>query len=376
MQEPFRYRRTVRCAVTLALVMALAVQTGLVIAANADEPATSSEETWENVSEAFTKEIGADDITPAYLNRCQGMIVTPIGDIVIQTSTKGICVSRDQGATWSVVADNNLTGRCEHGFAFSIAYPYDGRMAFFSFDGGPWGTSGGMSLDGAKTWKPFTKVQRGWEFGDVDWNARDPQTVYGVTHEPYYSLLSDDGGKSWRRLDKDETGSNTKYSVGLIDAKTLTRYNPSKDGGIIELSEDAGQTWTQVAADYRVTGRSLVHYGRKAYWTTSQGVITSTDGKKWTLTGEGAERSSYGPYFGSSDQEFVVVTDKQFLKTEDGGKTWSPIAKVYKAPDIFKGMPAYSFFGWDSKHDILYASGLGASVYRLPLRPQPRGTEP
>lgn len=375
MQEPCRYRRTVSCAVTLALVMALAVQTGFVIAANADEPAASSEETWDNVSEAFTKQIGAHDIDPAYLSRCQGLIVTPTGDIVIQTSTKGICVSKDQGVTWSVVADNNITGRCEHGFAFSIAYPYDERMAFFCYDGGQWGTSGGMSLDGAKTWKPFTRVQRGWEFGDVDWNTRDPQTIYGVTHEPYYSLLSDDGGKSWRRLDKDETGINTKYSVGLIDAKTLTRYNPTKQGGIIELSEDAGQTWTQVA-DYHVQARSLVHYGRKVYWTTSKGVITSTDGKDWTLTGEGAERACYGPYFGSSDREFVVVTDKDFLKTEDGGKTWKPIARVYKAPDIFHDLAVYSYFGWDSKHDILYASGLGASVYRLQLPHHPRESEP
>jgi photosystem II stability/assembly factor-like uncharacterized protein len=335
------------------------------------EPAVKAG-SWINVSEDFSRQIGAHDLTPGYLNGCQGFIVTPTGDLVMQTSKKGICISHDQGVTWSVVADNDITGRCEHGCAFSIAYPYDGRMAIFSFDGGPWGTSGGMTLDGGKTWKAFTKVQRGVEFGDVYWDTRDPQTVYAVTHEPFFSLLSDDGGRSWRRLDREETGGKTNYCVGLINAKTLTRYNPNKDGGIIELSEDAGRTWSKVA-DYHVTGRSAVHYGRKVYWTTSKGVITSTDGKDWTLTGAGAEGASYGPYFGASDQEFVVVTKQEFvvvtksafLKTEDGGKTWKPIAKLYKAPDIFHDFAGYSFFGWDAKHNILYASGLGASVYKL-----------
>jgi hypothetical protein len=321
---------------------------------------------WVNVSEAFTKEIGVDDLNPAYLDRCQAMIVTPTGDVLIQTAKKGVCVSKDQGATWSIVADNDITGRCEHGFGVSVAYPYDGRMAIFAFDGGPWGTSGGLSLDGGKTWKPFTRVQRGMEFGDVHWSPPNAPTVYAVTHEPFYSLLSDDGGKSWRRLDKEETGGKTNYCIGLIDAKTLTRYNPNKESGIIELSEDAGKTWSKVA-DYHVTGRSVVHYGRKMYWTTSKGVITSAGGKDWTLTGEGAEGACYGPYFGSSDQEFVVVTKSSFLKTKDGGKTWKPVADVFKAPDIFKGNAGYCFFGWDSKNNILYASGLGASVFKLPL---------
>lgn len=373
-------------APTLALTMALAVQTGFVNAANAEEPAASFHENWVNVSDAFTKQIGVHDIEPeyAYIRRCSGLIVTPTGDIVMQSGKKGICVSTDQGATWSVVADNKIAGICEEGFGFSIAYPYDGRMAFFCHGGasfchdGSHGTSGGMSLDGGKTWKPFSQLQRGVELADVDWNSRDPQTIIGLTHEPYFTVLSDDGGKSWRQLYKNETGSGPEVSfcLGIIDGKTLARGTRSSftystpasvpNNGIIELSKDAGQTWTQVA-NYQVVGRRPVHYGRNVYWTTSKGVITTANGKDWTLTGEGAQGAIYGPYFGVSKQEFVVVTDKYFLKTVDGGKTWKPIAKFYKAPDIFHNSEWYCYFGWDSKHNILYASGLGASVYRLKL---------
>jgi hypothetical protein len=352
--------KSVSCAVMLALLMAVAVQTSFAAAANADGPAVGPPENWENVSDAFAKQIGVHDINPAYLRSCIGLIVTPTGDIFMQTANKGICVSKDQGATWSVVADNKITGRCENGFCFSVAYPYDGRLALFCYDAQ---TSGGISLDGGKTWKPFAKVNRGLQFADVDWNTRDPQTILGVTHEPYFTVLSDDAGKSWRQLFKDQTPT---YAMGVIDGRTFTRCIPQKRGGDLELSTDAGQTWTQVA-DYPVQGRRPVHYGKNVYWTTSRGVITTTNGKDWTLTGKGAEGAYYGPYFGTSEQEFVVATKKRFLKTEDGGKTWTPIANVYVAPDIFHNADGYCYFGWDAKHNILYASGLGASVYRLKL---------
>ena len=370
------HRRRARFAVTVALAMVLAVPAGLIIAANADGTAPGYSEKWENVSAAFTKQIGADDLNPAFLDRCDGLVVTPTGDIVIQTAAKGICISKDEGATWSVVAGSGIAGACEHGFGFSVPYPFDGRMAFFCHDG-----AGGMSLDGAKTWKPFSQLARGTELGDLDWSTPNPQTIFGLTHEPYYSVLSNDAGKSWQRLDKAETGGGPEvhYSLGVIDGKTLVRGTKStfawpsgtpapntQQGGTIELSQDAGQTWTRVA-NYQVVGRRPVHFGRNVYWTTSQGVIKSSNGKDWTITGPGAEGACYGPYFGSSEQEFVVITDTNFLKTEDGGKTWRPIAKLYMAPDIFRGNAWYEYFGWDSKHNILYASGLGASVYRLRL---------
>jgi hypothetical protein len=372
--------KTVPYVMTLALAITLVSQSGFVLAANADAPAASAPANWQDVSSAFTKQIGAQEVDPSYLRRCIGLIVTPDGDIFMQTANKGVCVSRDQGATWAVVADNKIAGRCEHGFGFSIAYPYDGRMVFFCYDGN--GTnSGGISLDDAKTWKPFSQLARGTEFGDVDWSTPDPQTIFAITHEPYFSILSNDAGKSWQRLDKSETGggSEVHYCPGIIDGKTLVRGTKStfawgsgmpapgtKQGGVIELSKDAGQTWTQVA-NYQVVGRRPVHYGRNVYWTTSDGVIVSSNGKDWTLIGPGAEGACYGPYFGASDQEFVVVSNTNFLKTEDGGKTWKPIAKLYVPPDIFHGNPWYEYFGWDAKHNILYASGLGAAVYQLKL---------
>jgi hypothetical protein len=356
-QQPPRIHRCIA-----ALVSAFILHLGSIDRAVAEEPAAAPKAGWENVSEAFTRQIGEWDInkTSPYLQRCQGLLVTPAGDLVMQTAKQGICVSHDQGATWAVVAGNGIAGRCENSSGISIAYPYDGRMAVFCYDGR--GTrSGGLSLDGARTWRPFSQHKRGVQTGDVDWSAAGGQTIVGVTHEPFFTLLSADGGQSWRQLDPLERGGAAACHIGMIDAKTLTRYD--LDAGSLDWSGDAGATWTTVAY-YQVLGARPVHFGRKTYWATAKGIIVSTDGKEWTVTGKGAERARHGPYFGASDQEFVVVTDKAFLKTTDGGASWKTITGVFVAPDMFRPDADRAFFGWDAAHDVLYASGLGGSVYR------------
>ena len=360
------------CLLMVSAFLLLATVQRVALAAETGGPNAN----WVNVSEKFTKLIGVNDLTPAWLCRCQGLIVTPNGELVMQTATKGICVSKDQGATWSVVDDNNIAGRCETGFDFSLAYPYVGRMAFFCFDGDGC-VSGGISLDGAKTWRAFTQIIRGVEYADIDWQVHDPHTIFGMTHDPFFTVLSDDGGSSWQRLysgkswqrlykDTTETGQRDEYAryrLGLIKGRTFTRYDAQQGG--IELSTNAGRTWTLVTTDYKVTGCRPVHYGKKIYWVTTKGVIVTTNGKHWTLTGAGAEDASYGPYFGASEKAFVVVTSSAFLKTEDGGKTWHKLAAFFKAPDILWNAQVFCFFGWDAKHHLLYSSGIGASVWQL-----------
>ncbi len=339
-------------------VVASCAAAGMAEAADGPAGATTA---WVNVSHEFTEQIGAEGVNPGGLNlvRCQGMIITPTGDTFMHTAQQGICVSHDDGTTWAIVDDNGITGRTENAFGFSLAYPYDGRMAFFAYDGAD-GCSGGMSIDGGKTWKAFPQYKRGTQYGDLDWATHDPQTIYAVTHEPFFSLLSSDGAKTWRRLDDNETGGPVLYWVGVVDATTIVRYH--RAGNCIECSGDAGVTWAPVAY-FHVVGARPVHYGKNLYWTTTTGVITSSDGKNWTLTGPGAEGAQDGPYFGTSEQSFMVVTNQQFLETADGGKTWKALAPIFTAPDLLRGELAYH--GWDPAHRYLFASGLSGSVFRL-----------
>ena len=360
-------------AVVLCL---LAAMWGLVASLASGEPLKAGQavETapWVNISDELFARLGVADMKPEYLRRCVGMAVTPMGEIFILTSKNhGVCVSKDHGATWTVVPDNNVTGRCETGFGFSIAYPYDGRLAFFSIDG-----TGGITADDGRTWRPFTKILRNFDFADVDWSVTDPQLVFGLLHEPYFTTLSTDAGRNWQQLYKDAEApkdaqkSVSQYCLGLIGAHTLVRSHLAKGG--IEMSTDEGKTWTEVA-NYQVLGRRPVHFGKKVYWTTTAGVIVTTNGKDWTLTGNGPAQAVYGPYFGSTEQEFMVVSDKAFFLTHDGGKTWNDVAPTFVPSDAFRanGFNAkgqFNYFGWDSTHNYIYASSLAGSVYRRQLK--------
>jgi photosystem II stability/assembly factor-like uncharacterized protein len=224
---------------------------------------------WENVSDGFFKKIEVNDLTPNHLRRCLGMAVSPMGEIfVVAGKGQGVCVSKDDGATWAVSRGNNVTGRCETGFGFSMAYPYDGRLAFFCIDG-----TGGLTLDGGATWRPFAKLLRMFEYADVDWSARDPRTILGLLHEPYYTALSTDGGRQWRQIyletedPKDGRTMLAKY-YGVADGGTLLRAQ--RDAAGIARSTDEGKTWTEVAT-YQVLGRRPVHYGKKVYGPRPRG---------------------------------------------------------------------------------------------------------
>ena len=326
---------------------------------------------WENISDDLFARLGVYDMTPDYVRRCIGMVVVPTGEIfVLASKNHGVCVSKDQGTTWTVVPGNRVTGRCETGFSFSMAYPFDGRLAFFCLDG-----AGGVTLDGGRTWRPFTKLLRMFEFADVDWSAKDPQAIFGLLHEPFYTVLSTDHGNSWQQIYKEAEAPKeaqkfvSKYRLGIINATTLVRSHPDRGG--IAMTTDAGKTWTEVA-QYKVLGRRPVHYGNKVFWTTTEGVIVTANGKDWTLTGRGPANGIYGPYFGNSEQEFMVVSDKAFFLTHDGGKTWTDVAPAFFPPDArtkgINGAGVFNYFGWDPKLNLIYASSLGGSVYRLRLQ--------
>ena len=367
-REPVRWTRGSN------LLLAL-FWTFVVSAADSDlakPKATVAPAPWESITDEFFKKLDVYDMKPDYIRRCVGMAVTPTGEIFVLTSKdNGVCVSKDHGKTWAVVPGNRVSGRCETGFGFSMAYPYDGRLAFFTIDG-----TGGMTLDGGGSWRPFARLLRMFEFADVDWSTRDPQTIFGLLHEPFYTVFSADGGKNWEQIYKETEAPNevqkatSKYHLGLIDANTLVRAHRDRDG--IAMSVDAGKTWTE-AANFKVLGRRPVHYGKKVFWTTTQGVIVSENGRDWTLPGKGPEKAIYGPYFGSSEREFMVVSDKSFFITRDGGKSWKDVAPIFIPPDSpmkgFNVNGSFNYFGWDPKDNVIYASSLGSSVYRLKLQP-------
>jgi photosystem II stability/assembly factor-like uncharacterized protein len=326
---------------------------------------------WVNITAELFKSINAHDHRMPFMRFAQGFAVVPsTGNLFLHVSAgqAGLYLSKDEGQSWAAIPGVKLSGRGETGYSFNIPYPFDNRMAFFGIDG-----QGGITFDGGLTWTPFGKHYRGFDHGDLDWSTPRPQVIFAMEHEPFYKVLSTDGGTTWKRIDEaaDKLAGNKEvqnWRVGVVNATTLLLADRRKEG--ILLSTDLGKTWAEVAK-FRVLAGRPVHYGKRLYWAGSAGVVASDNGKDWALVGSGLASATWGPYFGKSEQEMMVVTDKGFFITADGAKTWKNVAPYFAVPDGYATARGYDaggglrYFGWDPIHNDLYASGLAAPVYRL-----------
>ena len=274
-------------------------------------------------------------------------------------------VSRDHGDTWTAIVESPVSGRGETGFWCNMPQPVDGRMVLWTIDGISASTS-----DGGATWKKIGKQGRGFDFGDLEWSSGQPRTLFALEHEPYFRVLSTDGGTTWKRLDeaadKASFASDKKWypRLGVVNATTLLCTDGLSDG--ILISGDLGATWAKVA-DFRPLGVRPIHYGKRLYWAASAGVIVSENGKDWSLLGSGLPNANWGPYFGATEKDLLVVTDKGVHLSRDGAKTWTLVAPL--PPRVWAGNQRTDgiYFAWDYVNRILYATHAGSGCFRLRL---------
>jgi hypothetical protein len=269
----------------------------------------------------------------------------------------GIYTSKDHGDTWSPVTDFPISGRGATAYWTNAAQPFNGKMVWWTIDG-----TSALTSDAGATWKAIGKQGRGFDCGDVDWSIDPPLTFFALEHEPFYRVLSTDGGVTWKRID--EAGDKESWAkhhewyprIGVVNATTLLSTDGLSPG--ILYSDDLGAKWTRVA-DFTPLGGHPVHYGKTLYWAASAGIITSENGKEWTLLGSALPNAIVGPIFGASEKDLIVVTDKGVNLSHDGGKTWTQVAPLPQRLWMGKLISISCYFAWDYSNGLLYEAHSG-----------------
>lgn len=298
---------------------------------------------WVNISESVTSKV-----EQKWPFLAAGIAVDPAsGDVYLVISGAGLWKSGDQGKTFTQIDQGKVGGRCETGAAIQVDPMGGGRLAFFQLDG-----KAAWTLDGGKTWNPCSDGgRRGFDFVAVDWSDPKARRMWGVRHESgEVGLLSDDGGASWKAVDK---GFKT---FGVFDFDTLV----TSRGKGIERSTDGGTTWSTVS-EVNPTGRILSVYKGVGYWLIEKGLLVSKDkGASWTPLA-GPVSAWFGPFF-KDEKHFVVFGKEGFLETLDGGETW----KLAAPPPVEKGMTDkwFSNVAWDPKANIFYISRMGKPAFK------------
>lgn len=329
-----------------------AILAGAILAANKEARAAD----WVNISDRLITALTNAGMSIPWPGNTAGVAVDRTsGTLYLDVCNVGLWQSTDHGQNFHRVAEGQISGRCEFGYALNCD-PAGGRMACLLLDG-----KCGMTLDGGRTWQPFAPMGRNWEYGAVDWSDPEARAIFADRHESGgEKYVSSDAGASWRFL-----GKHPEFvGLGIFDDRTLVA---ATDAGILR-STDGGDTWTKVSNLHPV-GRLAVYFRGRTYWLAREGLITSQDkGLTWQPAGAPLD-AGWGPLFGKDERHIMAADFRDFLESDDGGKTWGRIAPL----PAFQGgltpkLPGqFLSIAWDPKANLLYASRMGSATYRLQL---------
>jgi photosystem II stability/assembly factor-like uncharacterized protein len=151
----------------------------------------------------------------------------------------GLYRSKDGGDHWQQVSGHGLPseGLGRIGIAFAPSTPRRVYLIVDAKDGGLY-----RSDDGGQSWQRVYKDrriwQRGWYFGEVSVDPRDPDTVYVLNTTTYQSH---DGGKTFTAF-KGAPGGDDYHEL-WIDPDEPRRMILSCDQGAI-VTRNSGETWS------------------------------------------------------------------------------------------------------------------------------------
>ena len=315
--------------------------------------------TWQPIFEGQTQSIGALAITPSnpdiiYVGSGEGLRRPDlsIGD--------GLYKSIDGGKSWS-----HLGLRDGEQIGSILVDPRNPERLFVAVLGHPYGPNPERgiyrSLDGGQN---FTKVLfKNDDVGGIDlafdprdsnkiyaslWASRRPPWTVSSNYEGPGSGLfkSDDGGNTWRELTKGFPAKHARISIAIAPSDPDRMYSTVDvdDAGGVYRSDDAGENWTVVNEEPRVSGRNSdfafirVHpKDRDTIFLSNTSTYKSTDGGKNFTAIKGAPGGDdyHSTWINPNNPDIMLLTsDQGAVVTVNGGQTWSswynqPTAQIY-----------------------------------------------
>ncbi len=266
----------------------------------------------------------------------------------------GLYKSSDGGATWARLT-NGLPKRVGRvGLSISEAAPH---RVYANVDSGP--GAGGIyrSDDDGATWTHLSRQeriwQRGWYFGGITADPRNPDVVYVMNTATYRST---DGGKTFEALLGDPTGDD--YHTLWIAPNDSDRMILGSDQGVI-VSLTRGRTWSSW---YNQPTAQFYH-------------VVTDDG--FPYSAYGAQQDS-GAAIATSRSKYGTVSQQDFRPVDVGGEngTLAPdprrLGLVYGdssgqgGPTVTREVPAT---GWEQNVDpvITRPGTIWRNTWTLPL---------
>ncbi|MDT8409952.1 MAG: hypothetical protein RQ741_10170 [Wenzhouxiangellaceae bacterium] len=295
----------------------------------------------------------------------------------------GVYVSHDAGASW----ENVGLEASEH-ISKIIVHPQDSNTVWVAAQGPLWSSGGERGVykttDGGETW---TRTLVGDE-GDDIWTGatdllidpRDPDLLYAATWQRHRTVAayvgggpnsgihrSTDGGETWTELTKglpsaDENSNMGKIGLAISPQQPDVLYaaieTNRREGGVWR-SADRGASWEKMSD--RIAGGTGPHYYQeiyasphqfdRIYFMDVQAAFSDDGGKTWTPIADSAKHvDNHALAFRPNDPNYLLIgTDGGLYETFDHADSWRfidnlPVTQFYKVA-VDDAEPFYTIYG-------------------------------
>ncbi len=323
---------------------------------------TDAGQRWENISDGFFEmgSVGSVAVSASNPNivYCGMGEHAPRG--VMTSYGDGVYKSTDAGRTWTKMG----LEATQH-IARVVIHPTDPDIVYVAAQGALYGPNKERgiykSTDGGKTWKNTLFVNELTGCSELAMDANYPEIMYATMweHQRKPNIVisggegsgvykSTDAGESWFKIEKGLPKEKGKMAISVSPKNpdkvyALVESDSNKDKGGLFVSNNAGESWSMVSGDNRLTQRAWYYIevfadpnDENTVYVLSAPALRSIDGGKSWETLSGTHGDFHDLWINPNDSNnMVIANDGGAAISFNFGKTWStqdimPTAQFYR----------------------------------------------